>query len=298
MDCNETKLPRPETWDSVEAQRYAHNDQDIYVPISHFDINIKRVSSVALHAFYTLNTTFISEIDIVSSLPKGITVPEKLLTGRLAFNCRVPNSIAFGIDDGIPRLAQQTVDMIKQEKIPVTFFARGDALLDQSTNLTNVYKEMLSLGHQVALHSYSHPAMEDLDSLQEIEAQYQRNIQAMKKTLGVLSTYFRPPFGTIGARMRQVLARLVPDPTLVHWSIDVEDWRWGTSDAPEKQLEAFRQSMAAGGDLVVMHYLYPSTLKYFPQMIKEAKAAGKHFLRVDQCMRDPEAPETWGYTRT
>ena len=45
------------------------------------------------------------------------------------------------------------------------------------------------------------------------------------------------------------------------WSIDVEVWIWGTSATPEKQLEAFKRGVDSGGDLVVMHYLFPSRVR-------------------------------------
>jgi peptidoglycan/xylan/chitin deacetylase (PgdA/CDA1 family) len=107
-----------------------------------------------------------------------------------------------------------------------------------------------------------------------------------------LSRYFRPPFGTEGARMRQRLAATLdePEPYIVNWSIDIEDWIWAESDTPEKQLDAFKRDLEKGGDLMVMHYLYESTVELLPEFIRLAKATGKRLMRVDQCMEDPRAP--------
>jgi hypothetical protein len=79
--------------------------------------------------------------------------------------------------------------------------------------------------------------------------------------------YFRPPYGIVGARTRQRLAYFIDDPYIVNWSVDI-----------------------AGGDLVVMHYLSPSTVSYFRDAIRIARATGKQIMRVDQCMGDPYAP--------
>jgi hypothetical protein len=76
----------------------------------------------------------------------------------------------------------------------------------------------------------------------------------------------------------------------VGWSVDIEDWIWADSDTPEKQLEAFQRDVDKGGDLVVMHYLSPATVQYYRDVIRIARATGKHIMRVDQCMLDPEAP--------
>lgn len=105
-----------------------------------------------------------------------------------------------------------------------------------------------------------------------------------------IARYFRPPFGTVGARMRQRLASLIHNPFIVNWSVDVEDWLWADTDTPEKQLEAFVRHVGRGGNLAVMHYLSPSTVKYFRELIHFVKAIGFNIMRVDQCIDDPDSP--------
>lgn len=105
-----------------------------------------------------------------------------------------------------------------------------------------------------------------------------------------IARYFRPPYGTIAARTRQILASRVLDPYIVNWSVDVEDWLWANTDTPERQIEAFTRDVMKGGNLAVMHYLSPSTVAYFRQFIHTVKAAGMHIMRIDQCLEDPNAP--------
>ncbi|KAB5532741.1 glycoside hydrolase/deacetylase [Coniochaeta sp. 2T2.1] len=291
--CSDAVAPYPETWDSIEAARYA-SATDIYVPISHFNINLTRAIGFNFKGFYTTNPTVFYKIEVVNQLPSGWgAVPDKLPSGQLVFACKRPNSFAFAIDDGEPTLAQQVMDIVKSENVNVTFFTVGLPLLDPATNLSSVYREMRDRGHQIALHSYTHPKMEGLPDVQSIDWEYNNDIAAVKKVFdGMHTPYFRPPFGTEGARMRQRLVKAmgVPDPYIVQWSIDVEDWLWAESKTPQKQLDAFKRDLAKGGNLVVMHYLYPSTVGYLRQFIKLAKASGKQLMRVDQCMMDPNAP--------
>jgi peptidoglycan/xylan/chitin deacetylase (PgdA/CDA1 family) len=68
-----------------------------------------------------------------------------------------PNTFAFAIDDGIPRLAQEVLHIFREEEIKVTFFPVGKGLADEETILTNVYNKALSLGPEIGLHSWSHP---------------------------------------------------------------------------------------------------------------------------------------------
>ncbi|KAH0613445.1 uncharacterized protein H6S33_005331 [Morchella sextelata] len=287
--CNANVAPYPETWDEVDAGRYA-TATDIYVPIAHFDIIKTRTIGFALKGFTGSTNTVISKIEIVKTIPSGVTVRSKLPTAPLVFSCSVPNSLAFAIDDGDPQLAQQVMQIVKEENIKVTFFTVGAALLDTSTNLTNVYKEMMAQGHQVAYHSFTHPKIEGLGTNEAIDWEIQQDIDAVTKTLGITSKYFRPPFGNEGAKMRQRIAALIPGGKLINWSIDCEDWLYATSSTPEKQLDAFKRDLAKGGNLVVMHYLYPSTVGYLKQFIQLAKASGKNLMRVDQCLGDPNAP--------
>jgi peptidoglycan/xylan/chitin deacetylase (PgdA/CDA1 family) len=290
--CNEKIAPYPETWDSVEAARYA-SASDIYIPLSHFNVLKSRIIGISLRGFYKTDGLALRKIEIVPSVPEGFKIPAKLPSGQLVFACKRPNSFAFAIDDGDPKFAQQVMKTIRDAGIKVTFFTVGAPLMDQSTNLSSVYNEMASQGHQLALHSYTHPKMEGLPDYESIDWEYNQDISAVAQQLNNLHTpYFRPPFGTEGARMRQRLAVATgnDNPYIVNWSVDVEDWIWATSDTPQKQLEAFQRDVNKGGSLVVMHYLYQSTVDYLPQFIEMAKKTGKQLMRVDQCMMDPNAP--------
>ncbi|KAI4275330.1 MAG: hypothetical protein LQ337_003314 [Flavoplaca oasis] len=289
--CNANVAPYPQTWDDVEAGRYSNSaNTDIYIPMTHFNIDRSKAIGLAFKGFYERATTTVSRIEIVRTVPSGFSVPSKIETAPLFFACTRPNSFAFAIDDGAPAYAQQVLEAVNEADIKVTFFTVGAPLLDTANNLTNVYKEMLSRGHQMAYHSFTHPPMEGLPDKAAIDSELTQAIDAVQKTLNVRSKYFRPPFGTEGARIRQRLAAVIPDSKFINWSVDVEDYLWALSSTPEKQLDAFKRDLGRGGNLVVMHYLYPTTVQYLPQFIALAKATGKQLMRVDQCMEDPEAP--------
>ncbi|KAK4099310.1 carbohydrate esterase family 4 protein [Parathielavia hyrcaniae] len=293
--CDSELRPYPETWDSLEAARYG-TATDLYMPLNHFNINLTRAIGFALKGFYTPEPTTLTKLEIIPSLPPNWTLPPKLASGNLVFACTRPNSFAFAIDDGNPQYAQRVMEILQQADIPVTFFAVGLPLLDTSNGLADMYKQMAARGHQLALHSHTHPKMEGLPDTAAIDWEYGNDIGAMRQFFSgsdsAVSKFFRPPFGTEGARMRQRLAAVLRDeePYIVQWSVDVEDWIWAESDTPERQLDAFRRDVARGGNLVVMHYLYNSTVELLPEFIRLAKATGKRLMRVDQCMEDPNAP--------
>lgn len=147
--CNSDLAPYPETWDIVNAVDYS-NGADIYVPLDHFTIVKQRAIGFAFKAFRDPNTpTTLTLVEIVAAPPSGFNIPAKKPTGQLYFSCTRPNSIAFGIDDGVPELAQQTMDIIKAEGIKVTFFTVGNALDDASQPFAALYRQAAADGHQV-----------------------------------------------------------------------------------------------------------------------------------------------------
>ena len=288
-NCETDAEPGIATWDSVQASRYSQNGKEIYIPISHFHINKQKTIAVAVRAFHSKHHVTLKKVEIVQSVPKDFKIPARLANTDLLFSCSRPDSFAFGIDDGEPKLAQRVKQILDNEKLRATFFTVGSGIVDPDTNFTNFYNEMIDEGHQIAYHSWSHPKMEGLDTQQEINDEYSKSSDAIGIALGVDSEYFRPPFGNEGARMRQAAAAYGIK-HMVQWNIDVEDWLWGESATPEKQLDAFKRDVAKGGNLVVMHFLYNSTVELLPEFIRIARATGKQIMRIDQCMNDPNAP--------
>ena len=120
--CDPSLSPYPETWDTVAASRYSISryplQDDIYIPISHFNIDLSRVISVSFNGFYTDDIPVtLFQVEIVPDIPYDVSIPEKLPSGTMVLKCKRPNSFAFGIDDGEPYLAQQAMGILKEEGI-------------------------------------------------------------------------------------------------------------------------------------------------------------------------------------
>ena len=298
--CDDTKKPFPQTADSIEAARYALGNSDIYIPVSHFNIDLSKVNGIAIEGFWTPETTYLYRLELITKLPAGASIPPKLPSGTVHFSCKGDNQIVFGIDDGSPLLAPRTMQILREENIPATFFVQGSALVNKEDNFSAIYSAAAKQGHQIALHTFSHPHMEAVQSDAGIDMQMQKNVLAMSQELNMTSHYFRPPYGTLGARTRQSVSRFLSDAQIIMWTIDVKDWLYGSTDTKADQLQykSFVSDLDAGGDIVVMHYLYESTVDQFRQMIQYAKFKGKQFVRADQCVGDPKAPESWGWKRS
>lgn len=136
---------------------------ELYIPLSHFHIDQTKVISVSFHGFYTRESLTLHRVEIVPTVPSPsaennyFRMPGKLPSGRLILRCTRPDSFAFGIDDGQPQFAQEVMRILDRENVQVTFFVVGAGLRDPEANFTEVYREMLRRGHQIALHSNTHP---------------------------------------------------------------------------------------------------------------------------------------------
>ncbi|CEG83426.1 hypothetical protein RMATCC62417_17348 [Rhizopus microsporus] len=76
-------------------------------------------------------------------------------------------------------------------------------------------------GHEIAMHTWSHSYMTSLTN-EQIVAELKWNELAIKEVTGVAPKYFRPPYGDIDNRVRDVAAALGFIPVI--WNYDTNDW--------------------------------------------------------------------------
>lgn len=84
------------------------------------------------------------------------------------------------------------------------------------------YKE----GHEIAMHTWTHNYMTTLTN-EQIVAELKWNELAIKEAIGVSPRYFRPPYGDIDNRVRDVAAALGFAPII--WNHDTNDWLYASN---------------------------------------------------------------------
>jgi peptidoglycan/xylan/chitin deacetylase (PgdA/CDA1 family) len=277
--CDDTKK-FPETWEQVQLSWYLQG-KDVYIPIFHLGIDLKRARSISINSFRDTSPLVISKIEIVDTVPLNIIIPAKFPQSPLVFKCTVPNSLAFGIDNGDPKLAQRVLNILKSEDVKVTFFPLGFPMADASNNFTFFYKDALAQGHELGIHSHTHPALTTIPD-SELNNQVNLPMTTFQNLFGVTPVLFRPPYGNVDARLRLKLAE--SQLKTIMWSIDVKDYIYGPSSTPEMQLTSFNNDLAKGGNLVVTHFIYSSTVDYLAGMIQSAKQQGKNIMPISQCL--------------
>lgn len=120
-------------------------------------------------------------------------------------------------------------------------------------------------GHEIAMHTWSHNYMTTLTN-EQIVAELKWNELAIKLVTGVSPRYFRPPYGDIDNRVRDVAAALGFVPII--WNHDTNDWAFASN--PKTYLESWidgnvtewaaAASTATVGGVSLEHDLYNQTV--------------------------------------
>ena len=151
--------------------------------------------------------------------------------------------IALTFDDGPhPSQTHRILEILDQYQVKATFFMIGVNV----QNYPDAAKEVISRGHEVGNHTFSHKRMTTLD-----EASLAKELSACEDVLEELCEYhphlFRPPEGVLNAYVKHCSER--GDYTLILWSVDTRDWEVKNADViAERVLSAVQP-----GDIVLMH---------------------------------------------
>lgn len=167
------------------------------------------------------------------------------------------------------------LDALKKHNVPSTFFLVGN-YIKTSPDLVN---QMVSEGHIVANHTYSHPDMSkisDKDSfkkeLTDLEIEYEKATgQQMKK-------YYRPPQG-IYSEGNLKMANELGYKTFF-WSLAYVDWY--VDNQPTKE-EAFDKLIGRihPGAVVLLHSTSETNAEILDELLGEWKDMGYTFKTLD-----------------
>ena len=193
----------------------------------------------------------------------------KLIFNKLIWD--IPNSekkIYLTFDDGpIPGVTEWVLDLLKEENIKATFFCIGDNVKKHP----DVFKRILSEGHQTGNHTFNH-----LNGWKTNTNEYIENFKLYEAELLKLnienSFLFRPPYGKIKTQQSRIIRKL--SYKIIMW--DVLSYDFDNSITPERCLENVI-SNTQQGSIIVFHDSIKSekNLRFaLPKAIKVLKEKG------------------------
>ena len=181
--------------------------------------------------------------------------------------------IAITFDDGphaenTPRL----LDMLKQRGIKATFFVVGQC----AAEFPDIMKRIVTEGHEVANHSWSHPQLTRLGE-GSVTDQLQRTHDVIRQTTGVSTKLLRPPYGAFTTNQRAWAAQKWGYKTIM-WDVDPLDWKFRNADHVKNEI----LKGTVNGSIILAHDIHKSTVDAMPGTFDGLLAKGFKFVTVSE----------------
>jgi peptidoglycan-N-acetylglucosamine deacetylase len=156
---------------------------------------------------------------------------------------RNENAVALTFDDGPDEeYTPRVLDVLADHGVRATFFLVGR----RARNHPDLVRRILSDGHAVGSHTWSHPLPWTIGGLATLR-EYRAGRRAVEDVAGHDVPLFRPPKGYVTGRI--ALAAVAARLETWLWTLDPEDWRPRvTPDQLVDRLEGL-----TAGDVVLLH---------------------------------------------
>ncbi len=187
------------------------------------------------------------------------------------------NKIALTFDDGPDGLyTSQILDVLKAHNVPSTFFLVGSKAETHAQEVHRIVAE----GHVIANHTWSHPDLRKIDSVQ-LAAEIEQTEKALEKVTGLKTALMRPPYGAVSNEVVENLRDL--NYKVINWSADSMDWRDRNVDSilintlPDVRNGGILLFHSGPGDSA-------ATVAALPELIETLKMQGYEFVTVDKLL--------------
>ncbi len=193
------------------------------------------------------------------------------------------NRIALTFDDGPDdTYTPQVLQILEEHRVPATFFLMGS----RAERYPEIVREMVTNGHIIANHSWSHPDLRTLTE-ERVHSEITRTEEILHQITGLQTAMMRPPFGAI-SEMNLVQLRGMGY-HVINWSVDSRDWETEDVDQilrntlPDVEEEAILLFHSAGGEGQSM----AATVEVLPELIETLTEQGYVFVTVDELLAIP-----------
>jgi len=174
------------------------------------------------------------------------------------------------------------LDALKKHNVKVTFFLVGNYI----TSSPDLVKRMVEEGHNVANHTYSHPNMSSISSLEAFQKELVDLETAFEEVTGQkLVKYYRPPQGKYSIsnlKMAQELGYKT-----FFWSLAYVDWY---NDKQPTKEAAFKKLLGRihPGAIVLLHCTSKTNSEILDELLTKWEEMGYSFGTLDELVQSSE----------
>ena len=184
--------------------------------------------------------------------------------------------IAFTFDDGPSYYTSQLLDGLESRGVVATFFMCGVNGASGTSNYQSLLTRMYNDGCQLANHTWDHSYLSSMSSSSIRSAVSKVEAYLFQAVGGQYTDFVRTPGGQNNATIRSSVGT-----PIIYWSLDTEDWRYRNEDTVYNTIIKY----ASDGDIVILHDLYPTSVKAALRAIDTLKSKGFEFVTVTELLR-------------
>lgn len=179
--------------------------------------------------------------------------------------CRLKNKqkrqVVLTFDDGPTELTPLFLDLLNRYEVKAIFFCIGRQIAQYPQIVQRIKEE----GHLIGNHTYSHIPQNCFASTAVMTQEIQQT-DALLAQLGIVTPYFRPPYGVTNPHIASAARRT--GKRVIGWDIRSLD----TVIKDETRLWSRVVSKLNQGNIILMHDTSERTLHVLEQLLKYLKA--------------------------
>lgn len=181
--------------------------------------------------------------------------------------------VALTFDDGPSSENTGTLlDGLKARGVHATFFLMGENIEGNE----ELVRRMKADGHLIGNHSYRHVQL-TREGTEAVCREIEKTSEMIDEITGEKPEYIRPPYGDWSEELAECV-ELTP----VLWSVDSLDWKLlNTERITRRVLKSVKN-----GDVILMHDIFPTSVKAALEIVDSLTAAGWQFVTVDELIVD------------
>lgn len=214
---------------------------------------------------------------------KYTALPSSYLLKR--YGAKNPKKIAITFDDGpTSEFTPQILDILKDKKVPATFFVTGANIENNIPLIRRIYRE----GHEIGNHTFTHPNLEiTSENRERIELRSTRLL--LESILKQSTLLFRPPYNTDAEPKNLFQIKplsVAKDEGFISVTsyIDPNDWE---EDVTADTIVARAIANVKKGNVILLHDAggeRSQTIIALPKIIDAYRKMGYEFVTVSSLM--------------
>lgn len=168
------------------------------------------------------------------------------------------------------------LDALKKHNAPATFFVVGTYI----TSNADLVNRMLSEGHTVGNHTYSHPDMSQIADRESFEKELKDVENAYKEATGEdMKKFYRPPQGKYSESNLQMAKEL--GYSTFFWSLAYVDWYQDNQPSREEAFDKLLGRIHPGA-IVLLHSTSKTNAEILDELLTKWEEMGYTFQSLDQ----------------